>query len=86
MVLETLGTVSPNPSPDPNQAPWKPGTIFHVSPLYLPDISLRSPKYLPQPGAMEALQTTDSVKAIYGGSDWEVLTSPSPSPSPNPST
>lgn len=24
-------------------------------------------------GAMEALQTTDSVKAIYGGSDWEVL-------------
>ena len=24
-------------------------------------------------GAMEARQTTDSVKAIYGGSDWEVL-------------
>ena len=24
-------------------------------------------------GAMEAKQTTDSVKAIYGGADWEVL-------------
>ena len=24
-------------------------------------------------GAMEARQTTDSVKAIYGGADWEVL-------------
>jgi len=79
---------TPNPeprtlAPDPNPDQVLTGKLNLVSNIaYATDIPKVSINFTV--GAMEARQTTDSVKAIYGGSDWEVLTNPNPHPNPTP--
>ena len=84
VMARVKATASPNPEPrtpspeprtltpdaNPNQVIT--GKLNLVSNIaYATDIPKVSINFTV--GAMEARQTTDSVKAIYGGSDWEVL-------------